>query len=170
MQKGNLVPIVATASRIPAGEMTGVPFLATFAEVEVNTATGQVEVLKLVMLNDCGTVMYASGAEAQQVGGQCMGVGESLTEEIIYDEKTGIPLNFNWIDYKIPTIVDMPDVEPVLLEVWRGAGEYGACGIGEAVVSCTPRAIANAIYNAIGVRIDEIPIKPEKVLKALGKI
>ncbi len=99
-----------------------------------------------------------------------MGVGESLTEEIIYDEKTGIPLNFNWIDYKIPTIVDMPDVEPVLLEVWRGAGEYGACGIGEAVVSCTPRAIANAIYNAIGVRIDEIPIKPEKVLKALGKI
>ncbi len=170
LQKGDLVPIVATVSRIPSSEMTGVPFIATFAEVEVNTATGQVKVLKLVMLNDCGTVMYASGAEAQQIGGQCMGVGESLTEEIIYDEKTGIPLNFNWIDYKIPTIADMPDVEPVLMEVWRGAGEYGACGIGESVVTCTPRAIANAIYNAIGVRIDEIPIKPEKVLKALGKI
>jgi xanthine dehydrogenase molybdenum-binding subunit len=170
LQKGDLVPIVATVSRIPSDEMTGVPFLATFAEVEVNTSTGQVKVLKLVMLNDCGTVMYASGAEAQQVGGQCIGVGESLTEEIIYDEKTGIPLNFNWIDYKIPTILDMPDVEPVLLEVWRGAGEYGACGIGEAVVTCTPRAVVNAIYNAIGVRIDDIPIKPEKVLKALGKI
>ena len=169
MQKGDLVPIIATVSRVPASEMTGVPYFATFAEVEVNTATGQVKVPKLVMLNDCGTVMYASGAEAQQIGGQCMGIGESLTEEIIYDEKTGIPLNFNWIDYKIPTIVDMPDVEPVPLEVWRGAGEYGACGIGEAVVSCTPRAIANAIYNAIGVRLDEIPIKPEKVLKALGK-
>ncbi|MFC1994269.1 xanthine dehydrogenase family protein molybdopterin-binding subunit [Chloroflexota bacterium] len=170
LEKGNLVPIVATVSRIPAGEMTGIPFFATFAETEVNTATGRVEVLKLIVLNDCGTVMYASGAEAQQVGGQCIGVGESLTEEIIYDEKTGIPLNFNWIDYKIPTMVDMPDVEPVLLEVWKGAGEYGACGIGEAVVCCTPRAIANAIYNAIGVRIDEVPIKPEKVLKALGKI
>ena len=169
LQKGDLVPIVATVSRIPSSEMTGVPFLATFADVEVDTSTGQIRVLKLVILNDCGTVMYASGAEAQQVGGQCIGIGESLTEEIIYDEKTGVPLNFNWIDYKIPTILDMPDIEPILMEVWRGAGEYGACGIGEAVSCCTPRAIANAIYNAIGVRLNEIPITPEKVLKALGK-
>jgi xanthine dehydrogenase molybdenum-binding subunit len=66
-------------------------------------------------------------------------------------------------------MVDVPEVEPVLMEVWRGAGEYGACGMGEAVVTCTPRAIANAVYNAIGVRIDEIPIKPEKVLAALRK-
>ncbi len=63
----------------------------------------------------------------------------------------GVPLNFNFIDYKIPTIVDMPEIEPVLLEVWRGAGEYGACGIGEGTLTCTPRAIANAVYNAIGV-------------------
>ena len=68
----------------------------------------------------------------------------------------------------MPTMLDMPDVEPVLLEVWRGAGEYGACGIGEGALTCTPRAIANAVYNAIGVRIDEIPIKPEKVLAALA--
>ena len=113
--------------------------------------------------------MYASGAEAQQMGGQCIGIGETLTEEIIYDEASGVPLNFNWIDYKMPTIADVPDIDPVLMEVWKGAGEYGACGIGESVLTCTPRAIANAIYNAIGVRVDEIPIKPEKVLKALGK-
>jgi CO/xanthine dehydrogenase Mo-binding subunit len=129
-----------------------------------------VKVRKLIILNDCGTVMYASGAEAQQIGGQCAGLGESLTEEIIYDEATGVPLNFNWIDYQIPTIADMPDIEPVLMEVWRGAGEYGACGIGEGVLTCTPRAILNAIYNAIGVRIDDLPIKPEKVLRALGTI
>jgi len=55
-------------------------------------------------------------AEAQQIGGQCIGIGESLTEEIIYDEATGVPLNFNWIDYKIPTLADMPEIEPVLLE------------------------------------------------------
>lgn len=168
--QGDLAPIVVTASRAPTSEKTGVPFLAAFAEVEVDTSTGRVQVRKLVILNDCGTVMYASGAEAQQIGGQCAGVGESLTEEIIYDKATGVPLNFNWIDYKIPTIADMPTIEPVLLEVWRGAGEYGACGIGESVLTCTPRAILNAVYHAIGVRIDDIPIKPEKVLRALGTI
>lgn len=170
LMQGDLVPILATVSKTPSGEITGVPFMANFAKVEVDTTTGQTKVLKLVILNDCGTVMYASGAEAQQLGGQCIGLGEALTEEIIYDEATGVPLNFNWIDYKIPTMVDVPDVEPVLMEVWRGAGEYGACGIGESVLACVPRAIANAIYNAIGARVDEIPIKPEKVLKALSKI
>lgn len=168
--QGDLIPIISTVSKTPESKITGIPFLATFTEVEVDTTTGQVKVLKIVMVNDCGTVMYASGAEAQQMGGQCIGIGETLTEEIIYDEATGVPLNFNWIDYKMPTMVDVPDVEPVLMEVWRGAGEYGACGIGESVLTCTPRAIANAIYNAIGVRVDEIPIKPEKVLKALDKI
>ncbi len=167
--QGDLVPISVTASRLPAGEVTGVPYLAAFAEVEVDTATGRVQVLRLVVVNDCGTVMYASGAEAQQIGGQCTGVGETLTEEIIYDRASGVPLNFNWIDYRIPTMADLPDIEPVLLEVWRGAGEYGACGIGEGVLTCTPRAILNALYNAIGVRIDEIPVTPQKVLAALGK-
>ena len=66
-------------------------------------------------------------------------------------------------------MADMPDIDPALLEVWRGAGEYGACGIGEGTLTCTPRAVLNAVYNAIGARIDDIPVKPEKVLKALGK-
>ena len=167
--QGDLVPIVVTTSRIPNSEKTGVPYFANFAEVEVDTDTGKVDVLHLVVINDCGTVMFASGAEAQQVGGQVTGLGETLTEEIIYDEATGVPLNFNWIDYKIPTMADMPDVDPILLEIWRGAGEYGACGIGEGTLTCTPRAIMNAIYNAIGVRINDIPIKPEKILRALGK-
>jgi xanthine dehydrogenase molybdenum-binding subunit len=167
--QGDLVPIVVKTSRPPNVERTGVPYIANFAEVEVDTDTGKTEVLKLVVINDCGTVMFASGAEGQQIGGQVMGVGEALTEEIIYDEATGIPLNFNWIDYKIPTMADMPDIDPILLEVWKGAGEYGACGIGEGTLTCTPRAVLNAIYNAIGVRIDDIPIKPEKVLRALGK-
>lgn len=167
--KGDMLPVVVEMGLAPNPEKTGVPYIANFAEVEVDTATGRTQVLKLVVLNDCGTVMYASGAEAQQIGGQVTGVGEALTEEIIYDEATGVPLNFNWIDYKIPTMADMPEVEPALLEVWRGAGEYGACGIGEGTLTCTPRAVLNAIYNAVGARIDDIPVKPEKVLKALGK-
>lgn len=165
----DLVPIVVTVSRRPNPTKTGVPYFANFAEVEVDTDTGKVDVLHLVVINDCGTVMFASGAEAQQVGGQVMGMGEVLTEEIIYDEATGIPLNFNFIDYKIPTILDMPETDPILLEIWKGAGKYGACGIGEGTLTCTPRAVMNAIYNAIGVRINDIPIKPEKIIRALGK-
>jgi xanthine dehydrogenase molybdenum-binding subunit len=167
LRKGDLVPIVVTESRELPPEVTGTPFAATFAEVEVDTATGEVDVVKLVVVHDCGTVMFASGAEAQQVGGQCIGLGEALTEEIVYDEATGVPLNFNWVDYHVPTMLDYPEVEPVLLEVWRGAGDYGACGMGEGTVSCTPRAISNAIYNAVGVRLNEIPITPDKVLAAL---
>jgi xanthine dehydrogenase molybdenum-binding subunit len=168
--QGDMVPLLATVSREPDVAKSGVPYVACFAEVEVDTETGMVGVLRLVVVNDCGTVMFATGAEAQQVGGQCIGLGETLTEEIVYDEATGVPLTFNWIDYKIPTMLDAPAVEPVLMEVWRGAGEYGACGIGESVLCCTPRAIANAIYNAFAVRIDDIPITPQKVLRALGKL
>lgn len=170
LMKGDLVPISVMVSRKPNSQKTGVPYIASFAEVEVDTTTGRTQVIKLVIINDCGTVMYASGAEAQQIGGQVMAVGEVLTEELIYDPVHGVPLNFNFIDYKMPTILDMPKVEPVLLEIWKGAGEYGACGIGEGTLTCTPRAVANAVYNAIGTRIDEIPITPEKVLHALGKI
>ena len=164
------MPLAVRVSRRPEGQKTGVPYIASFAEVEVDTATGRAQVLKLIILNDCGTVMYASGAESQQIGGQVMAIGEVLTEEIIYDPVRGLPLNFNFIDYKIPTIADMPEIEPVLLEVWRGAGEYGACGIGEGTLTCTPRAVANAVYNAIGARVDALPLTPDKVLHALGRI
>jgi xanthine dehydrogenase molybdenum-binding subunit len=169
LKGGPTLPITVQLSLPPQADNTGVPFMATFAEVEVDTATGRVEVLHLVVLNDCGTVMYASGAEAQQIGGQAMAIGEALTEEIVYDKSTGRPLDFNWIDYTIPTMADVPEIDPVLLEVWRGAGEYGACGIGEGAVTCAPRAILNAVYNAVGVRVDELPLRPEKVLAALGK-
>ncbi|MFH1135744.1 MAG: xanthine dehydrogenase family protein molybdopterin-binding subunit [Pseudomonadota bacterium] len=168
--QGDMTPLIASVNKVPPRETTGVPFAATFAEVEVDEATGLVDVLKIVQLNDCGTVMYASGVEAQQTGGQCLGLGEALFEEIVYDRKTGRPLNFNWIDYHIPTMADYPDIEPVPMEVWRGAGDYGPCGIGEVVTTNTPRAVANAVYNAIGVRVDDIPITPRKVLAALGKI
>jgi xanthine dehydrogenase molybdenum-binding subunit len=167
--EGDLVPILVTVSETLPTEVTGTPFCATFVEVEVDTETGQVKVLKSVVVHDPGTVMYASGAEGQQVGGQAMAIGESLTEEIVYDRATGIPLNFNWVDYKVPTMLEVPQVEPVLLEVWKGAGEYGACGIGESVTTCAPAAIANAIYNATGVKVGEIPFKPEKILEVLNR-
>ncbi len=139
------------------------------AEVEVDTETGMIEVVRLVVVHDAGTVMFPAGAEAQQIGAQVQSIGELSYEEVVYDRDSGLPLSFDWIDYTMPTMLDMPVVELGLLEVWRGAGEYGACGIGESAITCTPRAILNAVYNATGVRINEVPAKPEKVLDALAR-
>jgi xanthine dehydrogenase molybdenum-binding subunit len=167
--RGSLVPILATVSRRPNPEMSGVPYMANFAEVEVDIETGRVEVLRLVVVDDVGTVMFPAGAEGQQVGGQAMALGEILSEEIVYDRATGIPLSFNLVDYKVPTMLDVPDVEPVVMEVWRGKGEYGACGLGEGVMCPTPAAVLNAVYNATGVRLTSIPLTPDKVLQALAE-
>ena len=165
----DMLPLSAVATEMPPLQKTGAPYLASFVEVAVDPETGKVDVERIVVVHDAGTVMYPSGAEAQQIGAQVQSVGEALYEEIVYDEATGKPLSFDWVDYTMPTMLDMPQVEPVLLEVWKGAGEYGACGIGESAITCTPRAILNAVYNATGVRIDEIPAKPEKVLEALAR-
>ncbi|MBQ3108812.1 MAG: xanthine dehydrogenase family protein molybdopterin-binding subunit, partial [Clostridia bacterium] len=88
---------------------------------------------------------------------------------LAYDDHTGTPLNTNYIDYKMPLMLDYPEITPILLEVWRGAGEYGACGMAEGTGTGTLAAIGNAIYNAIGVRLDGVPFKPEKILAALDE-
>jgi CO/xanthine dehydrogenase Mo-binding subunit/aerobic-type carbon monoxide dehydrogenase small subunit (CoxS/CutS family) len=162
--------IIVDAESMPYEQKTGCPFLATFAEVEVDADTGAVEVIRIVQVNDCGRVMYRTGAESQLIGGQSMALSETLMEEIVYDERTGLPLNFNWVDYRMATLADAPAVDPLLLEVWKGVGDYPASGIGESVTTATPRAIANAIYNAVGVRVNDLPITPQKVLRALGRI
>jgi CO/xanthine dehydrogenase Mo-binding subunit len=161
------VPIVVTHSRGANQEVTGVPYQATFVEVEVDIETGQVRTPRMVVVNDAGTVLHATGAESHQVGGPTISLGETLSEEIIYDPVSGMPLNFNFIDYKPLMMTDIPEIEPVLLEVWRGAGEYGAAGLAEGVLTNTPAAVLNAIYNAVGVRLDRIPVRPADLLKAL---
>lgn len=167
--EGTLVPLVELYSRRYTDKNYGHAYMATFAEVEVDTETGEVKILKIAISSDGGTVLYPTGAEGQLIGGQCIGVGEGIFETMVYDEKTGIPLNFNFIDYKFPTIEDIPPVEPLPVEVYRGGGNFGSIGMGEGAPCCTPRAIANAVYNAVGIRINETPITPFKVLKALKK-
>jgi xanthine dehydrogenase molybdenum-binding subunit len=161
------VPVTVIYSRRANTIVTGVPYQATFVEVEVDLETGEVKVVKMVVVNDAGTVLHATGAEAQQIGGQLIALGEALSEEIVYDRRTGRPMNLNFIDYKVLGMLDLPEIEPVLLEVWRGAGEYGAAGLGEGTLTATPGAIVNAIYNAIGVRFDHIPVRPQDILAAL---
>ncbi|MDO4621479.1 MAG: molybdopterin-dependent oxidoreductase [Eubacteriales bacterium] len=147
----------------------GGAYMAVFVEVEIDTETGEIEVTKMAVASDGGTILFPAGAEGQLAGGQVQGLAEALYEEMVYDDATGIPLNFNFVDYKFPTMADFPDVDPLPMEVYEGNGEYGACGVGEAAPCCTPGAVGNAIYNALGIRIDETAVSPIKILNALGK-
>ena len=169
LQQSDLGSIVVEVEDLPPAQVTGCPFTACFAEVEVDTETGAVEVVQLVQATDCGKVMYRAGADGQLVGGVTMAASEALLEQIVYDERTGLPLNFNWVDYRMATLADAPPVEPVALEVWQGAGNHPASGLGESAVTAGPGAIANAVYNALGLRLSELPITPEKVLRALSR-
>ena len=140
-------------------------FGVKLAEVEVDTETGAVEVLRIVSANDVGTVVNPAGAQGQLDGGALMGVGYALMED--FQVEGGQPVNPNWLDYKFPTTQDMPELEAVLVETENPSGPYGAKGLGEMVQLATEPAIANAICDAVGVRIPTLPITPEKVLNAL---
>ena len=151
---------------------TGRPHLcrqAHFIEVEVDTETGEVEVTKVVNVNDVGKAVSPETIEGQQYGGTYMGAGRALTEEIIYDPVTGVMLNGNLLDYKYATMLDCGPIDTIIKETGMGHGPYGTCGVGEDIATEIPGLIGPAVYNAIGKWIDDFPITPSKVLKALGK-
>jgi xanthine dehydrogenase molybdenum-binding subunit len=143
---------------------------AHFMEVEVDPETGEVEVTKVVNVNDVGKVINRGSCEGQQYGGTYMGVGRARSEEVIYDPVTGVMLNGNLIDYKIATMLDAGPVDTILVESGMGYGPYGVVGIGEDVATVVPALLGPAVYNAIGVWVDDYPITPDKVLEALGKV
>lgn len=138
------------------------------AEVEVDTETGEVEVLKIVSVHDCGRAINPSFVEGQIQGGVVMGIGYALMEEMVEDQKTGKLLNDSFVDYHLPMAIDIPKEFIVdIIEVPDEDGPYGAKGVGEPTPSPTAPAIINAIYDAVGVRIRELPATPERVLKAI---
>ena len=137
------------------------------ADVEVDPKTGLVNVLKCVVAQDVGKCINPLATEGQMEGGIVMGVGYALTEGIQY--KDGEVENPNLVDYKIPTALDVPDITPIIVEEPDPTGPFGAKGVGEGTLVPVAPAIANAIYDAIGVRIKELPITPEKILRALGE-
>lgn len=141
-------------------------FGAGFAEVEVDTETGEVRVLKYVAAHDVGRAINPAIVQGQIIGGVVMGISWGLSEELRFDNQ-GRPLNFSLTDYKIFTSADCPEIIPIIVESDDPLGPYGAKGFGEAPLVGVPGCIANAIYNAIGIRFKELPITPEKVLKAL---
>lgn len=138
------------------------------AEVEVDTVTGTVKVLKYVAAHDVGKALNPFALEQQIEGGVIMGLGAALTEELKIDAATGLPLNDNILDYKALTIKDVPrTIDIVLIEHEKEYGVYGAHGIGEPPINPPRAVLANAVFNAIGVRVDKMPITREKILAAL---
>ena len=149
------------------------PFTAQFCEVEVNTLTGEVKVLRFLGAHDSGRVMDRLTFDSQVYGGITMGIGLGMTETRILDQnQTGKMVNRNWHDYKIPTAMDVP-VEMISLPVEiddREANTTGAKGLGEPVTIPTAAAIANAVYNAIGVRMTGTPISPMRLCAAIASL
>ena len=138
------------------------------AEVEVNTRTGEIKLLKITAVHDCGLVINPTTWKSQIHGGICMGIGYALSEERLYNYETGLHLNPSLLQYKIPTVKDIP-IEIIILDsqVKYDGNLIGAKGAGEPPVIPTAAAIANAVYDAIGVRIKSTPITPDKILQAL---
>ena len=143
------------------------PFCATFAEVEVDTETGQVRVIHLATAVDPGTAINPMQAEGQVEGAVTQGLGYALTEELLLDEK-GRPRNAGFLDYKIFSAKDMPRLTTILVNTDEPLGPYGAKSISEVPINGPAPAIANAIFHATGVRIRKLPIRPEDVLLALN--
>lgn len=139
------------------------------ATVRVNTDTGDVNILELVSANDLGRALNPLGAEGQVEGALLQGLGYALLEEII--SKNGQIVNGNFLDYKLPTSLDLCQFKVILVESNEASGPYGAKGIGEAALVPVAPAIANAIYDAIGVRLSELPFKKENIYElARGRI
>jgi xanthine dehydrogenase molybdenum-binding subunit len=139
-------------------------------EVEVDVETGEVEVTRVVNVNDVGKVINRASCEGQQYGGSYMGIGRGKSEEVVYDPVTGVMLNGNLLDYKIATILESGPIDTILVESGMGYGPYGVVGIGEDIGAVVPALLGPAVYNAIGVWIDDFPITPDKILKAVGMV
>lgn len=142
------------------------PFGASFAEVEVDTETGEVRVIELVNAHDIGRAINPAAVEGQLEGGIQQGLGFVLSEDIRYDE-AGRMLNNSFTDYKMFGPCDMPRITTILVENADPVGPFGAKSVGESGLVSPVGAVANAIYNAIGIQFTDAPITPEKVLKAI---
>ncbi len=157
------------------GERKGLPegyayntFGAHFAEVEVDTVTGKIKVIKVVAVHDSGRIINKQTAESQVIGGVTQGLSTALFEQRIMDDTTGRMVNPNLRDYKIATSMDIPEIVPLFVDIVDPIiNILGTKGLGEPPRIPASAVIANAVYNAIGIHLREIPMTPDKVLRAL---
>jgi xanthine dehydrogenase molybdenum-binding subunit len=172
---GGRIPRASTVYWAPAtqplGEGGDMHFAFSFAvqaaEVEVNTCTGEVSVLRLVSANDVGYAVNPLGLRGQIEGGAMMGIGHALTENFIVDQ--GRVVTDRLARYRMPSIALTPEIIPIVVECPVPEGPYGAKGVGEIVIIPTAPAVTNALYNAVGVRVDRIPVDQEAVLRGISE-
>jgi CO/xanthine dehydrogenase Mo-binding subunit len=137
------------------------------AEVEVDLETGMVQILKLVLVSDIGKALNPAQVEAQDEGAAVMGLGHTLMEQLILDERGRI-LNLGSLDYRIPTVEDTPlKLHSIFIENGDGPGPYGAKGAGEGGILAIAAAIGSAVNEAAGVTIRDLPLTPERVWRAI---
>ena len=165
-EKGTIVGISSLA---PNSNPT--PCAAQFVEVEVDTQTGELKVLHAVYAHDIGRVINPAAAEGQVEGAFQQGMGFALMEQIQFDAETGSCLTSDFLDYKMPTAMEMPrKMDSIFIETDEPTGPFGAKSLGECCLITPAPAIANAIFDAVGVRFRQLPITPEKILVGLGKL
>jgi len=157
-------PIGATGTVNAGGQAPG--FSTQFCDVEVDPETGRVTILRFVIAQDAGRAIHPSYVEGQMQGGVVQGIGWALNEEYIYDED-GRLSNPGFLDYRVPVASDVPMIEPIVVEVPNPNHPFGVKGVGEVSICPPMAAIANAVADAIGRRLRELPMSPPKVLEAL---
>jgi xanthine dehydrogenase molybdenum-binding subunit len=158
------VQIQAAVTVSPTG--SGGAFATHICDVEVDPETGKVEILRYTAVQDAGTAIHPSYVEGQMQGGVVQGIGWALNEEYVYDEK-GQLRNASLLDYRMPTALDLPMIETIIVEVPNPGHPYGVRGVGEVPIVPPPAAVANAIYDAVGVRLTQLPMNPARVCAAV---
>ena len=165
--KGDHLNISAKGSFSPT--QSPPPFAAVFAEVEVDIETAEVKLLKILYVNDSGRPINPATVEGQVEGGIAQSVGYCLTENCVINRESGVLESDNFTTYKIPSTLDMPETEIILYEEPVASGPFGAKAAGHGVTIAVNPAIANAIYDAVGVFITDMPATPEKMFEALRR-
>jgi len=157
-------PVTCSASANSTG--VGPIFAGNIVDVEVDPETGKVDILRCTAFIDAGQAVHPSFVEGQMQGGTAQGIGWALHEEYTYTAD-GVMTNPTFLDYRMPTTLDVPMIDTVIVEVPNPRHPFGLRGVGEVPIIPPLAAIANAIYNAIGVRMTRLPMSPGAILEAL---
>jgi xanthine dehydrogenase molybdenum-binding subunit len=157
-------PIVGKGSLVARG--VGGAFSVQIADVEVDPETGKVDILRYTVVQDAGTAVHPSYVEGQMQGGAAQGIGWALNEEYFYDAQ-GRMMNSSFLDYRMPTSLDLPMIETIIVEVPNPGHPYGVRGVGEVPIVPPLAAVANAIHDATGVRFTDLPISPRRIVETL---
>jgi CO/xanthine dehydrogenase Mo-binding subunit len=157
-------PVVGRATVDPEGSTNA--FATQICDVEVDPETGKVTILRWTIVQDTGKAIHPSYVEGQMQGGAAQGIGWALNEEYLYDEQ-GRMTNASFLDYRMPTALDLPLIETVIVEVPNPNHPYGVRGVGEVPIVAPPAALAAAIYRAVGVRMRELPMSPPRLWAAI---